>query len=75
MLAFERFGRFFGMPGRGTVADLIVVPHDSQGQPRHVIVGGRLIVEDGAFLSADLEAIRSEAKDAASKLWQRMAAI
>jgi cytosine/adenosine deaminase-related metal-dependent hydrolase len=75
MLAFERFGRFFGMPGRDTVADLIVVPHDSQGQPRHVIVGGRLIVEDAAFLSADLEAIRSEARDEASKLWQRMAAL
>ena len=36
------------------------------------LVDGRLIVENGALQSGDLEAIRAEARAEAARLWQRM---
>lgn len=40
--------------------------------PRHVIVGGRLVVEDGRLCGADLGTIRAEAARQAERLFARM---
>lgn len=74
MVATEQWGGFFGMPAAGTIADLTVVPPGTD-TPRHVIVGGRVVVENGVLKTGDMEQIRAEANEQAEKLWQRMAAI
>ena len=74
MLATEQWGGFFGLPAAGTVADLTVVPPGTDS-PRHVIVDGRLVVEEGVLKTGDLERIRAEAKEQAPRLWQKMAEI
>jgi hypothetical protein len=43
-----------------------------QGTPRHVVVANRLLVEDGALLTADLGEIRARAVEQAARLWRRM---
>ncbi|MCC7539939.1 MAG: hypothetical protein IT379_27205 [Deltaproteobacteria bacterium] len=60
------------------VADLVIAPEGwpAVGGPvRHVIVAGRVVVEDGALVTADLEEIRRRAHDEAPRLWRRMEAI
>jgi cytosine/adenosine deaminase-related metal-dependent hydrolase len=74
MVATEQWGGFFGMPVTGTAADLTVVPPGTD-TPKHVIVGGRVVVENGVLKTGDIEEIRVEAREQARKLWQRMAAI
>ena len=73
-LASERWGRPFGEPAKGSIADLIVVP-SGEKRPRHVIVNGRPVVEDGALKTGDLGKIQAEAAEQAQKLWERMAAL
>jgi adenine deaminase len=73
-LVSEQWGRPFGEISRGSLADLIVVPVGAQ-RPRHVIVGGRLVVEDGVLKTGDLARIRSDAEREAERLWQRMAGV
>jgi cytosine/adenosine deaminase-related metal-dependent hydrolase len=74
MLATEQLGGFFGMPAPGTAADLAVVPPGTN-RPKHVIVAGRRVVENGALLTGNIEKIRAEAGAEAQKLWKRMAEI
>jgi hypothetical protein len=62
------------MPAPGTAADLAVVPPGTN-RPKHVIVAGRLVVENGALLTGNIEKIRAEAGAEAQKLWKRMAEI
>ncbi len=72
----ERFGGSFELPaeiGQAATADLRVV--EPTGRVRHVLVGGRPVVVDGALAGVDLEEIRREAAEAASALWARMAAL
>ncbi len=69
-LAAELFGIDFAPLEAGGAADAIVV---ESGRVRHVVVGGRLVVESGALLTGDLEEIRAEAAAAAPRLWERMA--
>ncbi len=67
----ERFGREFeAAPSAGSMADLVVgVP----GQlPRHVLVGGEVVVEEGRLVRADIEEIRAHAREEAPKLFRRM---
>lgn len=47
------------------------------GRPRvtRVTVAGRTVVEGGRLVHGDLEAIRAEAREAAARLWPRMAAL
>jgi hypothetical protein len=40
---------------------------------KHLSLAGRQLVRDGRLHSADIEAIRAQAREAAASLWQRMA--
>jgi hypothetical protein len=70
-LVAERFGIAFSPLEAGTAADLRVL---RGGRARHVVVGGRPVVRDGELVTADLTAIREEARAEADHLWARMAA-
>ena len=74
-LASQRFpsvGRFGPEIGAGGAADLVV---GERGQrPRHVLVAGRMVVEDGRLVRADLDEIRARASEEAPRLWRRMEA-
>ena len=39
----------------------------------HVVVGGRVVVRDGALLTGDFERITAEGRAEARRLWARMA--
>ena len=55
------------------LADLVVrVPGEP---PRHVLVAGEVVVEDGKLVRADLEEIRARAREEAAKLFRRMDAL
>lgn len=54
----------------GSLGDLVV--RDSMGSPQHVVVGGRLVVRDGALVHGDLSAIRAAAAAALPRLLARM---
>jgi hypothetical protein len=72
----ERFGGSFELPaaiGEVGTADLRVV--EPGGRVRHVLVGGRPVVVDGALPGVDLEEIRRDAGTQAQRLWARMAAL
>jgi cytosine/adenosine deaminase-related metal-dependent hydrolase len=56
----------------GALADLVV---RQDGVVRHVVVGGQVVVADGALVAGDLESIGAQAQQQAARLWQRMAAI
>lgn len=71
-LAAERFGSRFAPLGRGSAADVVAF---EGRRARQVVVGGRLVVEDGELLTANLGEIRSEAERQAARLWTRMGAI
>ncbi len=43
--------------------------------PRHVLVGGRIVVRDGVLSTGDLDRIRAEARAEAVRLWSRMSAL
>ncbi len=72
-LASRLTGQRLGVIEPGAQADLVVgVPGE---KPRHVLVGGRPVVIDGALVTADLEEIRARAREEAPRLWARMAQI
>lgn len=43
------------------------------GRPRHLVVGGRVIIEEGRLLTADWDEIVAEAEEQAPRLWARVA--
>ncbi len=69
-LAAERFGASPQALAPGALGDVVV---RRGGEVRHVVVGGRLAVEDGALASADMESIAAAARIQAARLWTRMA--
>lgn len=69
-LVAERFGTDPRPLMSGAVGDVVV---RENGQVRHVVVGGRLAVEDGALVNGNLEAIMDTARTQAARLWTRMA--
>jgi cytosine/adenosine deaminase-related metal-dependent hydrolase len=71
-LATERFGGSFAPLAADGVADFVV---RDNGDVRHVVVDGRVVVGDGELLTADIEEIRAEARDQAPRLWERMRAL
>jgi cytosine/adenosine deaminase-related metal-dependent hydrolase len=71
-LVAQRFGMDFSPLRQESVADVCVF---EGARARHVLVGGKLVVENGRLLTGDIEAIRAEALDFANVLWKRMAAI
>jgi cytosine/adenosine deaminase-related metal-dependent hydrolase len=68
-LAAERFGVDFDLEPGGA-ADFVVL--NEAGQARHVVVNGRLVVEDGRLTHGDIDLIRAQAREAATRLWTRM---
>lgn len=75
-LAAELWGLPFAVEPN-SAADLVVwrSADDAErpgARPRHAIVGGQLVVEDGRLVSADFEAIRREASRQAERLFARM---
>jgi hypothetical protein len=45
------------------------------GRVRHVVVEGRVVVEDGRLVAADMNSIAEASGREANRLWQKMAAI
>jgi len=69
----ERFAGRFGSPvGPGSFADLVVSSGD--GPPHHVLVAGRVVVDEGILIGANIAAIHAEAAAQAPRLWQAMGA-
>ncbi len=71
-LAAERFGAEAEPLAPGSLGDLVV---RRNGAVRHVVVGGRVVVENGTLATADFETITARARAEAARLWSRMAAI
>jgi cytosine/adenosine deaminase-related metal-dependent hydrolase len=69
-LTAERFGTNPQPLALGAVGDVVV---RENGRVRHVVVGGRVVVDDGRLASADGEAISAAALKEAARLWRRMA--
>jgi cytosine/adenosine deaminase-related metal-dependent hydrolase len=60
----------------GSLGDLVVREGGPDGKAvRHVVVGGRVVVQDGRLVSADAAAIEAEARGEAQRLFERMAAL
>ncbi len=71
-LASELFGAKLGTVEDGAAADVVVgIPGE---KPRHVVVAGKPVVVDGKLVTADIEKIRAEAREAAPGLWKKMLA-
>jgi len=76
-LAAERISQPVAPLAEGSVADAVARERngdDGGGTVRHVLVGGRRVVEDGRLLTADLEEIREQAEEQAPRLWERLPA-
>jgi cytosine/adenosine deaminase-related metal-dependent hydrolase len=71
-LVAEAFGAAAAPLGEGAVADVVV---RDEGAVRHVVVNGRIVVEDGRLLTGDRDEITRTSQREAARLWQRMAAI
>jgi cytosine/adenosine deaminase-related metal-dependent hydrolase len=71
-LVAERFGSQAQPLQPGALADVVV---RQDGAVRHVVVGGQVVVADGALVTGDFESIGAQAQQQAARLWQRMAAI
>lgn len=68
-LAGALFGGNFEL-APGAVADLGVFEGD---RPRHLVMNGRVVVENGVLASGNIDKIRDEARAQAERLWRRMA--
>jgi cytosine/adenosine deaminase-related metal-dependent hydrolase len=71
-LAAELFG------AEALAGDAVEFEPRDQGQParaRRVGVAGRVVVEGGRLVAADLEEIRAHAREEAARLWRRMEAL
>jgi cytosine/adenosine deaminase-related metal-dependent hydrolase len=71
-LAAERFGAEAEPLAPGSLGDLVV---RRNGAVRQVVVGGRVVVENGVLATADCESITARARAEAKRLWSRMATI
>ncbi len=69
-LAADRLGVRLRPLDVGGGADAVV---RENGTARHVMVAGRTVVANGRLLTADIEAIREQARRQAPGVWARMA--
>ena len=65
----ERFAAAAEPLTEGALGDLVV---REDGRIRHVVVDGRLVVEDGRLTGADMAAITAAAESGAQRLFKRM---
>lgn len=65
----EQFGCVTEALAPGALGDLVV---RQGGKVRHVVVGGRQVVEDGVLLTGDIDAIVAAAQHEATRLWTRL---
>ena len=72
VLVAERFGSCPEALAPGALGDLVI---REGGRVRYVVVGGRLVVADGALINGSAEAIAESARREALRLWSRMAAL
>ncbi len=68
-LIAERFGSEPSPLAVGALGDVVV---RQDGLVKHVVVGGRIVVNDGRLLSGDFDNIAAEAQRQAVRLWTRM---
>jgi cytosine/adenosine deaminase-related metal-dependent hydrolase len=71
-LIAERFASVPQPLASGALGDFVV---REDGRVRHVVVGGRIVVEDGCLANGDMGAISAGAQKTAVRLWDRMAAM
>ena len=71
-LIAERFDAIPQPLAPGALGDLVV---RENGHLRHVIVGGRVVVENGRLTGGDMDEISAGAQKLAARLWERMAAM
>jgi cytosine/adenosine deaminase-related metal-dependent hydrolase len=71
-LVAERFGAVAAPLRPGALGDVVV---REGGRVRHVVVGGRVVVQDGRLAGADMDAIEADAQREAARLWERMARV
>jgi hypothetical protein len=71
-LIAERFGSHPEPLQPGALGDVVV---RQDGAVRHVVVGGRVVVADGALSTGDFESIAADAQQQAGRLWERMAKV
>ncbi|MBI2713709.1 MAG: amidohydrolase family protein [Rhizobiales bacterium] len=71
-LIAERFAASPQPLSAGALGDVVV---RENGRVRHVIVGGRIVVENGRLAGGDMDAIAAGAQKHAAGLWDRMAAM
>ncbi len=71
-LVAERFAAAAVPLTAGALGDVVV---REGGRVRDVVVGGRVVVENGRLSTGDMGAIESAARREARRLWQRMAEI
>ena len=53
----------------GSLGDLVV---RRDGAVVHVVVGGRVVVENGGLATGDVERIAAQAREEAARLWKRL---
>ncbi len=71
-LVAERFGSAPAALTPGAMGDVVV---RRDGQVRHVVVGGCIVVKDGELTTGDMNAIAADARVQAARLWERMAVL
>jgi cytosine/adenosine deaminase-related metal-dependent hydrolase len=71
-LVAERFGAVSEPLQPGSLGDLVV---RRDGAILHVVVGGRVVVRDGALTTGDFERISARGCEEAEGLWTRMAEV
>ena len=71
-LAAERFGAANDPLDPGSLGDLTV---GRDGAVLHVVVGGRVVVDNGVLATGDFERIKAQGRAEAARLWSRMADI
>jgi cytosine/adenosine deaminase-related metal-dependent hydrolase len=71
-LIAERFAAVPQPLAPGALGDLVV---REAGRVRHVVIGGRIVVENGRLAGGDMDAIAAGAQELAGRLWDRMAAM
>ncbi len=69
-LAAERLGLRLAPLAPGVAAD--VVARRPDGSVRHVVVAGRVVVEEGRLVGDDVEELREAARREAPRLWRRL---